>query len=146
MKQEISEITVAYRPERKTGPEIRSSNQAYRVLQELFDKDAFHLREEAICLYLNKANKVLGWYRVSTGGISGTVVDIRIVLSVALKGVACSIVMAHNHPSGNLRPSVHDIELTRKLKESARLMDITLFDHLILSSQGYFSFADEGHL
>jgi DNA repair protein RadC len=86
----------------------------------------------------------VGAYHISSGGITGTVVDIKIVLAIALKALACAIVIAHTHPSGSLKPSRADEELILKLREAAKLMDILLLDHLILSTEGYYSFADEG--
>jgi DNA repair protein RadC len=98
-------------------------------------------------MYLNQANHILGLYHASTGGITGTIADIRIILSVALKILATSFVVAHNHPSGSLTPSRVDEELTKKLKESAKTMDIKLLDHLIISPQGtYYSFGDNSLL
>ena len=81
---------------------------------------------------------------MSSGGISGTIVDIRLILGVALKCLASGIILAHTHPSGELTPSRVDRELTQKLKEAAKLMDISLLEHLIITNEGYFSFADEG--
>lgn len=96
-------------------------------------------------MYLNRANRVIGVYKVSVGGITGTVADPRLILSVALKSAATSIILAHNHPSGNLKPSRADLELTTKIKTAAQLMDITVLDHLIVTSdEGFLSFADEG--
>lgn len=94
-------------------------------------------------LYLNRANKVIGSYELSKGGITATIADIRIILSVALKTLATGLILAHNHPSGNLKPSEADVCLTNKIKEAAKLMDIQVLDHLILVEGGYFSFSDE---
>lgn len=101
-------------------------------------------KEEFYIILLNRANKVLGWYKVSEGGMSGTVVDPKLVFSIALKSLASSLVLAHNHPSGNLKPSNEDINLTKKLKEAGALLEIPVLDHLILTTDGYFSFGDEG--
>ena len=95
-------------------------------------------------VYLNKSNKVNHYEIVSSGGISGTVVDTRIILKKALENGATSIVLCHNHPSGNLKPSKADEELTKKIKEAAKYHDIAVIDHLIVSEEGYFSFSDEG--
>lgn len=100
--------------------------------------------EEFKVLFLNQANRVLAFYSVSTGGISGTVADPRLVFIEALKVGACSIITAHNHPSRNSKPSRYDDELTRKFKEAGKFLDIKLLDNLIISSEGYFSFAEEG--
>ena len=97
-------------------------------------------------LFLNRGNRVLGGYKISSGGITGTVVDIRIILAIALKCLASGIILAHTHPSGELTPSRTDKELTQKLKEAAKLMDISLLDHLIITENAHYSFADEGIL
>lgn len=97
-------------------------------------------------LFLNKANKVLGVCDVSRGGISGTVADPRIIFAASLKANACSIVISHNHPSGNIKPSRQDQELTEKIKHGGQFLDIKLLDHVIVTNESYFSFADEGLL
>jgi DNA repair protein RadC len=102
--------------------------------------------EEFKILLLNNSNKVLGSYDVSSGGITGTVVDIRIIFTAALKSNATSIIMMHNHPSGTLIASQADIAITQKVKEAGRLLEISLLDHLIITSESYFSFADDGAL
>jgi DNA repair protein RadC len=84
--------------------------------------------------------------KVSSGGLTGTIVDVRIVLGTALKAAATSIILAHNHPSGNLHPSQEDFNLTKRIKEAAKFMDITVIDHLILTDENYYSFADEGQI
>jgi DNA repair protein RadC len=90
---------------------------------------------------------VIGAYHAFTGGITGTVADIRIIMAVALKAMACGMVISHNHPSGSLKPSSADKQLTDKIKEAGKLMDINLLDHIILSPEGtFYSFADEGEL
>ena len=97
-------------------------------------------------LFLNRANRINHFEIVSEGGITGTVADPRIILKKALQQNAVSIIVCHNHPSGNLRPSRADELLTQKLKEAALLLDITMLDHIIVSDQGYYSFADEGFM
>lgn len=99
--------------------------------------------EEFWILLLNRSNKVIEKRKMSQGGLSGTVTDIRMILKHAIDCLASSLILCHNHPSGNLKPSDADIEITRKLKESAGLMDVALLDHLIIADQKYFSFADE---
>lgn len=95
-------------------------------------------------MLLNRAIKVLGLFEVSTGGVSGTVADPKIIFTAALKDGASGIIVAHNHPSGNLTASQSDIDLTRKLKEAGKFLEIQLLDHVIVTTEGYFSFADEG--
>ena len=108
--------------------------------------DIIEYQEEVKVILLNRANVVLGIYELSKGGISGTVVDVRIILGVALKCNASSIVLVHNHPSGNLKPSEPDKDITSKVKEACRILEVPLLDHLIISRYGYFSFADSGIL
>jgi DNA repair protein RadC len=102
--------------------------------------------EEFWILLLNRSNRVIEKRRISQGGITGTVTDIRMILKMALDSLSTSLILCHNHPSGNLQPSDADISITRRLKESASLMDITLLDHLIVAGKNYFSFADENIL
>jgi DNA repair protein RadC len=100
--------------------------------------------EEFWILLLNRANRVLGRIRVSQGGITGTVIDARIILKHAIERLACSIILCHNHPSGNLKPSDADITITSKIRESCKHMDIQVLDHIIIADNSYFSFSDEG--
>lgn len=122
---------------------IRSSADIFGHLQPLLG-DLPH--EEFWVIYLNKGNRVIDKERVSAGGVAGTVVDVKIILKQALQKLASGIILAHNHPSGNMQPSDADIAVTRKLKEAARLMEIHILDHLILGDTAYYSFADNGLL
>ena len=126
--------------------QIKTSKDSYQALKLFFDQDTIELTETFIAIYLNRANNTIGWMKVSSGGITGTVVDQRIVLGTALKAAATSIILAHNHPSGNLQPSQQDLDLTKKLKSAAAFMDISIIDHLIVTDENYYSFADEGIL
>ena len=101
------------------------------------------VHEEFWVLFLNRSNKVIEKQKISQGGITGTVTDIRLILKTAIDNLATSMILCHNHPSGNLQPSDADISITRRLKESSSLMDISLLDHLIIAGKSYFSFADE---
>lgn len=120
---------------------ITSSRDAFDIL---YPKMADFRYEEFWILLLNRANKVIGTERISEGGLTGTVADPRKIFSVAIKADATSVILCHNHPSGNLRPSQADTDLTKKMKEAGRLLEITVFDHLIIGDGNYFSFADEG--
>lgn len=120
---------------------ITSSRDAYEIFLPMLS-DLNH--EETWALLLNRANKVVSTVQVSRGGISGTVVDIRLVLREALNHYASGIILGHNHPSGNCAPSPQDTQLTKKLKEAAQWMDILLYDHIIVCEKSYYSFADEG--
>ncbi len=100
--------------------------------------------EEFWILLLNRANRVLDQIRISQGGVSGTVIDARIILKHAIDRLASSIILCHNHPSGNLKPSDADIKITSRIKESCITMDIQVLDHIIITDNSYFSFSDEG--
>lgn len=123
--------------------QMQSSKDIYNVL--LADLSDLNY-EEFWVLYLNNRNKIIGKEKLSSGGLTGTVVDVRLLFKNALHRLATAIVLAHNHPSGNLKPSQADIALTNKIKEAGRLLDIQLLDHLIIADTGFYSFADEGVL
>ena len=147
MKQnQIAEISISYTPSRFNQAKILSTQDAYDVLKEFFAKGTIALQEQFVVMYLNSGQNVLGIYSASKGGITGTVADIRLILGVALKTASTAIIIAHNHPSGNLQPSLADQVLTKKLKDAAALLDVNLLDHLIVSDAGFYSFADEGKM
>ncbi len=138
----IKEIKLSYSNNGLDNIKITDSNSAYKTLIDNWDMDTIQLQEEFKVLLLNRANIVLGIYPLSKGGVSGTMVDIKLLLASAIKANASSIIIAHNHPSGNLKPSENDIRLTKKIKEGAKLFDIILLDHLIVAKEGYYSFSD----
>src|SRR4051812_24886607 len=144
----VSEIELIYKTKVKASerPQILSSKDAYNILIQSWDENKIEFVEQFKILFLNKANKVLGIYEVSTGGISGTVADPRVIFVAALKSNSCSLIASHNHPSGNLKPSKQDEELTQKIKQAGQFLDIKLLDHVIVTNESYFSFADEGLL
>jgi DNA repair protein RadC len=123
---------------------ITSSRSAYELFLKVFNTDTFHWSEEVIILCLNNSNKVVGFYKVSSGGMTGTVIDVRMIFTTALQCLATSIIIAHNHPSGVLVPSEADKAITKKLKQAGEVMDIKILDHLIITDENYFSFLDEG--
>jgi DNA repair protein RadC len=129
--------------ERKDLIKITSSKTAYSNFISHFE-DLNH--EEFWILYLNRANKIISTEKLSMGSLTGTVVEIKSIFKKGIEKLASGIIIAHNHPSGNLQPSQQDIDLTKKIKETGKLMDITLLDHLIITDTHYFSFADEGIL
>ncbi len=122
---------------------ITSSNDAFQVLKPMM-LDLLH--EEFWIILLNRANQVIKSVQISAGGVAGTVADPKIIFKSAIEHLASGIILAHNHPSGNLKPSQADIELTKKIKEGGRVMDIPILDHLIFTDTSYFSFADESLL
>ena len=142
-----SEITVNYRHKIKPSlmPKLACSQDSVDVLRLVWSDRLEHV-EEFVVICLNRANRMLGWAKVSSGGLSGTVADPKVIFQIALKSNASSIILAHNHPSGNVQPSEMDIRLTRKNKEAGLVLDLQVIDHIILSSEGYYSFADEGTL
>ncbi len=124
-------------------PIIQSSKDAFEVINSVLS-DLTH--EEFWVIYLNRRNEVIKKEFISKGGVSGTVADIKIIFKIALETLSSAIVLCHNHPSGNLKPSQADIQLTKKIKETGNIMDILVVDHLIIGEKNYFSFADEGIL
>ncbi len=122
-------------------PQIKCSQDVADIFQPLLS-DLVH--EEFWILFLNRSNKVIDRMRLSQGGISGTVTDVRMVMKKAIEYLASGIIVCHNHPSGNLNPSESDTKITKKIKEAGSLMDIQLLDHLIISEKDYYSFADNG--
>lgn len=144
----VAEVQLSYKPHFKAQerPQINSAKQAYQLLLDNWDRSLINYLEQAKMILLNRNNRVLGIVNLSNGGSASTVMDTRVVFAIALKSTATSIILAHNHPSGNLRPSGDDIRITKKLKEAARLLDIELHDHLIVSENNYLSMAEEAYI
>jgi DNA repair protein RadC len=146
----VSEIDFVYK--RKSDvkvsqrPVITSSLDCFQILKYYWDCGKLELVEEFKVLFLNRSNRVLYLLTASSGGITGTVADPRIILAIALKVAACSLILAHNHPSGSVKPSQSDEQLTSKISTAAQYLDIRVLDHLIVTSETYYSFADEGLL
>lgn len=122
---------------------IKASRDVYEIFQPIVC-DLPH--EEFWVLFLNQSNKIIDKVKISQGGISGTVIDVRIILKQALDRLASSVILCHNHPSGNLQPSKPDKDITKKLREASKLLDINVLDHIIIADTHYFSFSDEGIL
>jgi len=143
----VAEIQITYRNKANPAdlPKISNSTDCFNLLLDLWS-DKMEYVEEFYVLLLNKANKVLGISKISEGGISGTVVDPKRIFQVALKANASSLVMAHNHPSQSIQPSEADQRITKKIRDAGILLDIAVLDHLIMTKDRYYSFADEGVL
>ena len=139
----VAEITISYSSKipAKDRHRVRCSRDAEHILRQAFEDIEY--RESFYILLLNRQNQVLGYRLISLGGISGTITDIRMIFQTALKANASGILLAHNHPSGNLDPSEADKKITTKIKEAGGFLDISVLDHLILSDESYFSFADQ---
>ena len=127
----------------KKRPKVCSSEDAYQLIAPIL-KDLPH--EEFWVLLLNRSNRVISREKISMGGVSGTVVDAKVIFKKALDVLASSIILCHNHPSGNLQPSQADLEITKKLKRGGENLEISVLDHLIIAEKGFYSFADEGTL
>ncbi len=142
----VAEIQLTYKSNVKPSlrPGISVSKDAYNVLVENWDSSKIEFVEQFKVMLLNRANKVLGICEVSTGSSTGTVADPKLIFAAALKANACGIILAHNHPSGNLKASQADLDLTKKMKEGGKFLEIQVLDHIIVTSEGYYSFADEG--
>lgn len=143
---EAAEIQLSYKSKVKPSqrPKISNSRDARDVFMNHWDMSRIELQEQFKVLFTNRANRVLGIFELSSGGTAGTVADPKLIFIAALRVGASGIIMAHNHPSGNLQPSHADIELTRKVKEGGKFLEIQMLDHIILTSEGYCSFSDEG--
>jgi DNA repair protein RadC len=121
---------------------IRSSLEAYEFIKQFYSDD-IEIYESFFILLLNQGNYTIGFAKISQGGIAGTVVDTRMVAKIALESLAVNIILAHNHPSGNLNPSAQDKSLTERITNGLKLLDINVADHIILTAESYFSFRDE---
>ncbi|WP_282085320.1 JAB domain-containing protein [Aquimarina algiphila] len=145
MRGKVNEISISYKEPSaiENAPSIKSSYDAAELLFENWDIDTINLYESFKVLLLNNSNKVKGVYELSRGSITGTLVDMRILFATVLKSLSVGIILAHNHPSGKLQASEADIRLTKKIQKAAKLLDISVLDHLIIAPNGnYFSFAD----
>lgn len=145
MNHDIQEITVKYSNITPPSRGVHSSQEAYKVFMESWNQDTIELQEEFKVMLLNRASKLLGIFSLSKGGISETVADIRLLFATAIKSAATSIILGHNHPSGNLEPSAADTMLTNKIRRAGEILDIKVLDHLIITKEGYYSFSDEGN-
>jgi len=146
---QVAEIELTYKSKVKASdrPKVTTSHDAYELFKQNWNESKIEFVEQFKVLFLNRANKVLAIYELSTGGVSGTVADPKLVFAAALKVNASNIILCHNHPSGNLKPSKADEQLTLKLKEAGKYLDLPVIDHIIISADsGYYSFADEGLL
>ncbi|TCD28613.1 DNA repair protein [Pedobacter psychrodurus] len=142
---QVAEIEISYRPKFKVAeqPKVTSSDMAFKILLRSWDAGRIELLEEFKVVLLSRQNRVLGVVDISRGGFSDVVTDPKVIFSIALKSCASSLIVSHNHPSGELRPSAADILLTSKLVSGGQILGITVHDHLIVSPYGYFSFKDE---
>lgn len=144
LKSNFPQITLKMKKGEALNIKVTNSKDIADLLREVWDTDSLEIYETAMCIFLNRQNNTIGWFKISQGGLSGTIMDVRLILATALNCLASGIILAHNHPSGNLNPSEADISMTEKIKKSAEIMDITVLDHIILTEESYYSFADNG--
>lgn len=145
MKSKVNEIQISYKEQLKTSVAITSSETAHEVIYGHWDKNTIAVYESFKVVLLNNANKVKGIYQLSTGGMTGTLVDVRLLFAIALKALATGIILCHNHPSNKLKPSDMDKQITEKIVKASKLLDIKVLDHIIITPEGgFFSFADNG--
>ena len=142
----VGEVELTYKSTSRSRSKIYSSEDAYKILLPPYKEGTICYKEYFKVLLLSQSNQVLGYTLISEGGITETCADVRVILQAALLTNSVALVLAHNHPSGNLKPSRQDMEITKQVKEAAKLMRISVIDHLILTDAGYYSFADEGLL
>lgn len=149
MVNQLREIKISYsRPKSQIENQITSSKSAEKVLRTAFELTGsqMDLQERFFILLLSRSNHVLGYHLLSSGGTTGTVADVKLAFGLALKCAASAMIIGHNHPSGALRPSQADLRLTENFKKAGELLECPVLDHLILTSEGYYSFADDGKL
>jgi len=147
--ENLAEINVSYHPTKPPAARrisITNSTDAVDVFRQIWNPDTIQLYEEFLVLFLDRKNGIIGFRNIGVGGTAGVVVNIKLIFAIALK-VGCSgMILCHNHPSGNLKPSKADMELTKKINEASKFLELKLLDHLILTSDRYYSFADEGQI
>ena len=144
----VAEVELSYRNRvpSKDRKRVMDSYSAYRILRDNYSDDTIDYKETFKVLYMNQNCQVLGCSTISEGGITQTMADVRLVMQGALLTNAVAMILAHNHPSGSTRPSRQDDELTRKIVEAAKLLDLRVADHIILTSEDYYSYDDEGRI
>jgi len=141
----IAEVELTYKTKVKASerPQIKDSRDAFELLYLSWNLDSIEHIEEFKIMLLNRCNKVLGIATISKGGISGTVIDVKLILQYAIKANASAIIISHNHPSGGKEPSEADISITKRIKEAGNIMDLKLLDHIILiPEEEFYSMAD----
>ena len=142
----VGEVKLSYKPKNISKYKVTSSEDAYKYLLSTYKKGTICYKEYFKVLFLNQANQVLGYTLISGGGITETTADVRLIFQAALLTNSVALILAHNHPSGNLKPSPEDIRLTKQVREASNFMRIKILDHIIISDTGYYSFTDEGML
>ena len=146
MTSQIDEIGLTYKSSIPISekPAIQCPEDAYSLLLKIWDMDTILIKEEFVVLLLNNNKKCLGWSKISSGGATATIVDVALIFQTAIIGNSSSIIVAHNHPSGTLKPSSSDVALTRRIADVGKLLGVPLDDHIILTSDSYTSLRQKG--
>ena len=142
----LPEITLKYKAGNTKKTILTGSETTSNLLRSLYDSDTLEINENVIVLFLNRANKTLGWTKHSSGGACSCIMDVKLILTTALQCGAQAMILSHNHPSGNLKPSQQDLAITARINTACKALDLTLLDHVIITTEGYYSFADEGQM
>ncbi len=142
----VSEVYIGYKTKIKAKDRVKITNSegSYQIFKTVWDTDTIDYKESFKCLYLDRNGRALAISNISEGGISSTIADEQMIMTTALKLRSSALILSHNHPSGNLEPSNVDKSITKKIACAGELLNINVLDHIIISSEGYFSFADEG--
>lgn len=143
---QVAEVQVSYTPTHNKTLAVTSSESAHNISRTMWDKDLLHFQEQIGVLFLNTRNEVLGFRNLHTGALTESVVDLRLLFSLCCKTLATKIIIAHNHPTGTTVISNADRNITRRIKEVGKLLNITLLDHIILADDKYVSFCDSNEL
>jgi len=143
-KAKLPEIQLKYKASIFSKAKVSTSQEANTIIKNFYNADTIEYIETVYALYLNRANNTIGWQMISTGGMSAAIIDLKVLFASALTCGASGIILSHNHPSGRIEPSNEDISITEKISKVGKLMDIKLLDHLIVTSDSYYSLADNG--
>ena len=142
----VGEVKLSYKPKFRNQQKVTCSEDVYKYMLSTYKKGTICYKEYFKVLFLNQDNQVLGYTLISEGGITETCADVRLIMQAALLTNSVALILVHNHPSGNLKPSRQDMEITKQVRDAAQLMRIKVLDHIILTDTEYYSFADEGLL
>jgi DNA repair protein RadC len=140
---QVREIDITFKKEKIAYNRVGSSSDAYKFIKDVLF-EGMEVQEHFVVLFLSQSNQIIGYYRHSKGTINSTQVDIELILAVAIKTLSKAMIVSHNHPSGNKNPSDADRRMTKKLKQAAAVFNISVLDHIIVTSDDYYSFADNG--
>jgi DNA repair protein RadC len=140
----VAELTISYKPTSFHLPQLTATEEAYKLIRSVWDRERISLQEQFMAFFLNRNNRLIGYKLISTGTMKSCVVDIKLLVGMALVSQSEQVIIAHNHPSGNLNKSTQDEAITKKIKEALALIDVKLIDHFIVTDNGYLSFAEEG--